>query len=35
MLSDSFKNMNKTDKVQLSDVKKFIEEGDDNNDGKI
>lgn len=35
MLEDSFKKMNKSEKVDMSNVKKFIEEGDKNRDGKI
>lgn len=35
MLEDSFKNMHKEGKVDISDVKKFIGEGDNNQDGRI
>jgi hypothetical protein len=35
MLTDSFKKLNKNQKVQIHDIKSFIGKGDNNNDGKI
>jgi hypothetical protein len=35
MLTDSFKKMNKNQKVEIHDIKSFIGKGDNNNDGKI
>ena len=35
MLEDAFKKLGKTGKVELSDVKKYLEDGDFNHDGKL
>ncbi len=35
MLNDSYKKLNKTQKVEIHEIKSFIGKGDNNNDGKI
>jgi hypothetical protein len=35
MLTDSCKKLNKTQKVEIHEIKSFIGKGDNNNDGKI
>jgi hypothetical protein len=35
MLNDSYKKLNKNQKVEIHEIKSFIGKGDNNNDGKI